>query len=118
MMGDEDVVLRLELMMSKGDGEKVPFALEIGRPKPVEDGSYNYVGFSRIENGVIQEYMRLFGEGDLHAVCMGVFMVRSEIDRLESRYKFYRKVWVEGREEFCEVGVEDLFPYTKDGEKR
>lgn len=117
MMGDGEVVLCLELMMSKGGEEKIPFALEIGRPKPVEDGNYNYVGFSRIENGVVQEYMRIFGEGNFHAVCMGIFMVRSEIDRLSRRYKFWRRVEVEGGEEFCEVGVEDLFPYMREGVK-
>lgn len=115
MMGDEDVAFCLKLMMSKGDGEKIPFVLKIDRPKPVEDKSYNYVGFSRIENGVVQEYMRIFGEGSFHAVCMGIFMVRSEIDRLSRRYKFWRRVEVEDGDGCCEVGVDDLFPYTRAG---
>lgn len=115
MKGYWDVAFCLELMMSKGDGEKVPFVLEIGTPKTVENGNGNYVGFLRIENGVVQEYMRIFGEGNFHAVCIGIFMVRSEIDRLSRRYKFWRRVEVEDGDGCCEVGVDDLFPYTRAG---
>lgn len=114
MLDREGMVFRMELLASKDGGERVPLVVEFYRPELQEDKYGHQIWFVSVLDGVIHRKMQAFGLEPFFTVCMGIAMAKTQLEHFYflNGYRMFRRVG-EG-DEYVEVGLEDLFPYTRE----
>lgn len=110
----EDVMFRMELLASKDGGEKVPLVVEIYRPEKEGKRFGEKVWIVTVLDGVVHRKMPAYGGDGVHSVSMGIAMAKIELEHTYCRkgYVLYRRVGP--GDEYVEVSLDDLFPYTKE----
>lgn len=109
----EDVMFRMELLASKDGGEKVPFVVEIYRPEREGKRFGEKIWIVMVLDGVVHRKMHAYGGDGIHAVAMGIGMAKIQLEFFYygKGYQLYRRV--EAGDEYVEVSLDDLFPYTR-----
>ena len=111
-MGDNGLVFSLELLVSKDNGVQVPLIIYLGRPCLGEQGNSKRVSLRYLLDGSVHRERWAGGGNALQAVCLGISMLKAELEHFYflKGYRVYR--CMDGKEKYCEVGIEDLFPYA------
>lgn len=110
----EDVIFSLDLLASRDGGERVPFVVELHRPEKQEGKKTGEkIWVVCVLNGVVHRKMPAFGEDGIHVVGMGIGMAKIQLEFFYygKGYQLYRRV--EAGDEYVEVSLDDLFPYTR-----